>query len=46
MIEALEKGFKEAEKAWGGELPDICMQTIEMTREKLTKWKTELTPNE
>ncbi|SET53268.1 hypothetical protein [[Clostridium] polysaccharolyticum] len=46
MISALEKGFKEAEKAWGGELPDICKQTIEMTQEKLTKWKNELTPDE
>lgn len=42
MIEAVEKGFKEAEKAWGGKLPDICKQTIEATKEKLTKWKEEL----
>ena len=27
MKAAFEKGFKEAEKTWGGELPDICQRT-------------------
>ncbi len=29
MREAFEKGFKQATKAWGDELPDICKQTKE-----------------
>ena len=29
MQEAMKKGFDNATKAWGKELPDICRQTIE-----------------
>lgn len=29
MQDAMEKGFKQAEKAWGGKLPDICQETID-----------------
>ncbi len=28
MQEAMEKGFKKAAKAWGGELPGICQDTM------------------
>ncbi len=28
MQAAMEKGFKMAEKAWGGELPEICKETM------------------
>ena len=28
MQAAMEKGFKKAEKAWGGKLPGICSETI------------------
>lgn len=28
MQAAMEKGFKMAEAAWGGKLPDICQETI------------------
>jgi len=40
MIAAVQKGFEEATKAWGGELPEICKQTIDTTIEKLNAWKT------
>lgn len=46
MIEAIEKGFEEAKKAWGGELPSICSETIKATKEKLTEWKNELTQSD
>lgn len=46
MIEALEKGFEEAKKAWGGELPSICSETIKATKEKLTAWKNELSKSD
>ncbi|MBQ8039979.1 MAG: hypothetical protein IJ274_08960 [Lachnospiraceae bacterium] len=34
MKEAFEKGFKQAEKTWGGELPDICQRTYDKVFEK------------
>lgn len=45
MIEAIEKGFEQATKAWGGKLPDICSETIKVTKEKLTAWKNEMSQN-
>jgi len=35
---AIEKGYKAAEKAFGGELPEICKKTLECTMEKLDQW--------
>lgn len=34
MQEAFEKGFKQAEKTWGGKLPDISYQTQEAVNKK------------
>ena len=39
LMDAVKKGFEQATKAWGGELPDICKKTLDTTLEKLTKWK-------
>lgn len=39
MITAFIKGFKDATKTWGDELPDICQRTYDATIEKLNKWK-------
>lgn len=39
MIEAVKKGFEEAKKAWGGELPDISQQTLDATIKKLEAWR-------
>ncbi len=39
MIDAVKKGFKQATKTWGGELPDICKQTLDATMKKLDEWK-------
>ena len=39
MLEALQKGFDEATKCWGGELPEICQKTLETTQKKLTDWR-------
>lgn len=38
---AIEKGFKEAAKALGGELPDISKQTYGLVMEKLAAWEEE-----
>ena len=32
MQSAMEKGFKQAEKTWGGKLPAICQETIDASR--------------
>ena len=39
MLDALQKGFDEATKAWGGELPDLCKRTLEATQKKINDWK-------
>ncbi len=41
MKDAFIEGYKEAEKAWGGELPEICRQTYEATIEKFDEWMKE-----
>lgn len=43
MIKAVQKGFEEATKAWGGELPDISKRTLEATIKKMETWRDELT---
>lgn len=40
MMAAIEKGYKQATKAWGKELPQICQDTMEATRQKMDDWKT------
>ena len=42
MLEALQKGYEAAEKSWGGELPELCKQTLEATQKKLTEWRDSL----
>ncbi len=39
LMKAIEKGFGEATKTWGDELPEICQKTLEATREKMEAWK-------
>lgn len=39
MLEALQKGFDEAGKSWGGELPELCQKTLEAAKKKLTDWR-------
>lgn len=40
MMSAIEKGYEQATKSWGNELPEICKNTLEATREKINAWKT------
>lgn len=37
MMESLEKGYKQATKAWGEDLPKICQDTVDAAKRK---WKT------
>ncbi|MBQ8983250.1 MAG: hypothetical protein IJ079_06645 [Lachnospiraceae bacterium] len=43
MRDAIKKGFDEAKKLWGGELPEISQQTYDATMEKLDAWAKEAT---
>lgn len=41
LREAIENGYKEAEKAFGGTLPEISKTTMELVRTKLDEWEKE-----
>ncbi len=41
MQEAFEKGFSEATKSWGKELPEISQKTYDAVIEKFQTWKNE-----
>ena len=41
MKEAFEKGFKQAEKTWGGKLPEISQKTYDAVFEKFDAWAAE-----
>lgn len=38
LKDAFIQGYKEAEKAWGGELPEISKQTYDATIKKFDEW--------
>lgn len=46
MMNAIQKGFDQATKAWGEELPEICKKTLEATKQKMNDWKNGLTTAE
>ena len=39
MLEAFKKGYEEATKSWGDELPDISKRTYDAVLEKFEAWK-------
>ena len=41
LLNAFKKGFDEATKSWGKELPDISKKTYDKVLEKFDKWKNE-----
>lgn len=41
MVDAFKKGYEQAEKTWGGELPDICKQTYDRVLQKFDELKAE-----
>ena len=46
MMNAIQKGFDKATKAWGEELPEISKKTLEATKQKMNDWKNGLTTAE
>ena len=43
LLEAFKKGYKEATKSWGKELPDISKQTYDAVEQKFNEWKNSAT---
>ena len=39
LIGAVKKGFEQAAKAWGGELPEISKKTIDAAIKKMEAWR-------
>lgn len=39
LIAAMKKGFDQATKAWGDDLPDICKNTIDAAVKKMENWR-------
>lgn len=39
LIAAMKKGFSQATKAWGEDLPDICKNTIDTAVKKMEDWR-------
>lgn len=39
LEKAFEKGFKQAEKTWGGQLPEICQKTREEVQSKFKNYR-------
>lgn len=46
MLEAMEKGYKQATKAWGEDLPQLCQDTMDAARKKMDDWKNGVTTAE
>lgn len=40
--DAFEKGFGECEGIWGGKLPDVCYNTLDLVRNGFDDWEKEL----
>lgn len=38
LIDAFKEGYKKAEEAWGGTLPDISKKTYDLTLKKFDEW--------
>ena len=46
MLEAFKKGFSQATKAWGKDLPDISSQTYDAVIKKFDDYKNSKTDTE
>ncbi|MBO4374978.1 MAG: hypothetical protein J5829_07705 [Lachnospiraceae bacterium] len=38
LLDAFKKGYEQAEKTWGGKLPDISKRTYEAVEKKFNEW--------
>ena len=44
LIDAIKKGFEQAGKDWGEDLPDICKKTIDTAIKKMEDWRDGVNP--
>lgn len=40
LLNAFKKGYKEATKTWGSELPSLCSDTYDLVEKKFNDWMT------
>lgn len=45
LMRAIDEGFAQAEKAFGGKLPEICQKTRNEVYRKMEEWKSSKDPN-
>ncbi len=45
MLNAFKKGYEEATKTWGDELPSLCSDTYDLVEKKFNEWKNSGTDN-
>ena len=38
LLKAFKKGYKEATKTWGGQLPSLCSDTYDLVEKKFNDW--------
>ena len=46
LRDAVQKGFSQAEKLWGGQLPDVCGHTYDRVMQLFDEWANPGTPTE
>lgn len=39
LLNAFKKGYSQATKAWGGNLPSLCSDTYDLVEKKFSEWK-------
>ena len=39
LLEAFKKGYSQATKSWGKELPSLCSDTYDLVEKKFNEWK-------
>ena len=39
LLNAFKKGYSQATKAWGGDLPSLCSDTYDLVEKKFNEWK-------
>lgn len=46
MYSAVKDGFKQAQKMWGDDLPEICSETFKAVEEGFENWRKEISGTE
>jgi hypothetical protein len=38
LLEAFKKGYSQATKSWGSDLPSLCSDTYDLVEKKFNSW--------